>query len=313
MLHVVNATASDKALIVKGALSQSGDFFDIQDSSGTSQFKVDANSAVTIAGDLTVDTNTFKVDSTNNAVGINGNAIAGYGLRIASTGAGTGTTGAAVLLNGTVVSTMLNYRGVFQAPIYPAAMTASTSYQYLATSGVVPADSSIGTVVGFRAEDTLSSPPTGGTAVVTNTYAFQGAIATSGTTRYNLYMSGTAQNYLAGNLGIGVTVPTSKLHVVGSFSRGAPVTKTADFTLADTENWIICNGTAGIVVTLPAASTQVGREISLKNIAAFTVTSLTANVVPLAGGTAGTAILPATAGSWAKLVSNGTSWVIMQS
>jgi len=99
---------------------------------------------------------------------------------------------------------------------------------------------------------------------------------------------------------------------LSSFSRGAPVTKTASFTLANTENWIICNGTASITVTLPGASTQVGREISLKNIAAFTVVSASSNVVPLTGGAAGTAIL-ATAGTWATLVSDGTNWIIMQS
>jgi len=118
---------------------------------------------------------------------------------------------------------------------------------------------------------------------------------------------------VTGTVGIGIAVPTSKLHVVGSFSRGAPVTKTANFTLADSENWIICNGTGSITVTLPAASTQVGREISLKNIAAFTVVSASSNVVPLVGGAAGTAILPATAGSWVTLVSDGTNWIIMQS
>jgi len=117
---------------------------------------------------------------------------------------------------------------------------------------------------------------------------------------------------VTGTVGIGIAIPTSKLHVVGSFSRGAPVTKTASFTLADTENWIICNGAASITVTLPAASTQVGREISLKNIAAFTVVSASSDVVPLTGGAAGTAIL-ATAGTWATLVSDGTNWIIMQS
>ena len=133
------------------------------------------------------------------------------------------------------------------------------------------------------------------------------------TDRWNLYMSGTANNYLAGNTGIGVSVPTSKLHVVGSFSRGAPVTETTNFTVVDTDNWLICNGTATITATLPAASTQVGREITIKTIAAFTVVSASSNIVPLAGGAAGTAILPATAGAWAKLVSDGTNWIIMQS
>jgi len=101
--------------------------------------------------------------------------------------------------------------------------------------------------------------------------------------------------------------------ITGSFGRGAPVTKTTSFTLAATENWIICNGAGSITVTFPAASLWTGREVMIKTIAAQTVVSASSNVVPLAGGAAGTAILPATAGAWATLVSDGSSWVIMQS
>ena len=97
----------------------------------------------------------------------------------------------------------------------------------------------------------------------------------------------------------------------GSIGRGAPVTKTGNFTLAIAENWIVCNGTATITATLPAASSWTGREVMLKTIAAFTVVSASSNVVPLAGGAAGTAILAATAGKYATLVSDGTNWIIM--
>lgn len=93
--------------------------------------------------------------------------------------------------------------------------------------------------------------------------------------------------------------------------RGAPATKTGDFTLLDTENWVICNGTGSITVTLPTASSWAGREIMIKTIAAQTVVSASSNVVPLAGGAAGTDILAATAGKWATLVSDGTNWIIM--
>jgi hypothetical protein len=93
---------------------------------------------------------------------------------------------------------------------------------------------------------------------------------------------------------------------------GPPITKTGNFTLSDTENRIICNGTGTITVTLPAASSWTGREVMIKTIAAFTVVSASSNVVPLAGGAAGTAILAATAGAWATLVSDGTNWIIMQ-
>lgn len=116
----------------------------------------------------------------------------------------------------------------------------------------------------------------------------------------------------AGNVGIGTSAPLNKLDIVGSFGRGAPVTKTGNFTLAATENWIICNGAGTITVTFPAASLWTGREVMIKTIAAQTVVSASSNVVPLTTATAGTAILAATAGSWATLVSDGTNWVIMQ-
>jgi hypothetical protein len=115
----------------------------------------------------------------------------------------------------------------------------------------------------------------------------------------------------AGDVGIGTSSPVNRLQVNGSFGRGAPVTKTANFTLADTENWIICNGAGSITVTFPAASSWTGREVMIKTIAAQTVISASSNVVPVDGSAAGTAILAATAGKWATLVSDGTNWIIM--
>lgn len=91
----------------------------------------------------------------------------------------------------------------------------------------------------------------------------------------------------------------------------APVTKTGNFTLGSNENEVICNGTATITITLPAASSWGGRKVRIKTIAAFTVVSASSNVVPLAGGAAGTAILAATAGKYAELVSDGSNWVVM--
>jgi hypothetical protein len=101
--------------------------------------------------------------------------------------------------------------------------------------------------------------------------------------------------------------------VNGAFGRVVPVTKTADFTVATNENWLINNKTGSpCVVTLPAASSFTGREIMLLNYQAQTVVSASANVVPLVGGAAGTAILSANAGRWATLVSDATNWLIMQ-
>jgi hypothetical protein len=100
--------------------------------------------------------------------------------------------------------------------------------------------------------------------------------------------------------------------ITGAIGRGAPVTKTANFSLGIAENWVICNGTGTITATLPAASSWTGREVMIKTIAAFTVISASSNVVPLAGGAAGTAILAATGGKYATLVSDGTNWIIME-
>ena len=91
----------------------------------------------------------------------------------------------------------------------------------------------------------------------------------------------------------------------------APLTKTGNFTVGSGETNFICNGGASITVTLPTASTNTGRVLVIKNIAAFTVVSASANVVPLAGGAAATAILAAVAGRFATLVSDGTNWITM--
>lgn len=96
-------------------------------------------------------------------------------------------------------------------------------------------------------------------------------------------------------------------------TNNAPVTKTASFTLGDDENYVICNGTGSITVTLPAASSAAGREVRIKTIAAQTVVSASSNVKPIDSNTAGTAILAGTAGTWALLVSDGTNWVVMAS
>lgn len=109
-----------------------------------------------------------------------------------------------------------------------------------------------------------------------------------------------------------LVTPNIGVATATSLQRQTPVTKTLAFTVAANENWIICNGAGSITVTLPAAASFIGREIMIKTIAAQTVVSASSNVVPLAGGAAGTAILAASAGAWATLVSDGTNWIIMQ-
>ena len=91
-------------------------------------------------------------------------------------------------------------------------------------------------------------------------------------------------------------------------------TKTADFNVEDNERWIINNKSGSTcTVTLPTPSAWGGRQITIKNLQAQTVVSASSNVVPIGSATAGTAILPATVGTWATLVSDSTNWVVMAS
>ncbi len=99
----------------------------------------------------------------------------------------------------------------------------------------------------------------------------------------------------------------------GSFGRRTPVTRTNDFTVDTNENWLIVNNASSTTVTLPNPTNWSGREIMIKTIRASAVVSASSNVVPQTTATAGTAILPATDGAWATLVSDGTDWIIMQS
>lgn len=100
----------------------------------------------------------------------------------------------------------------------------------------------------------------------------------------------------------------------GALASSSPVTKTADFTVADTETFLINNkASTACLVTLPAAASWPGRILVFKTVQALAITSASSNVIPAAGGAAGTAIVAGTAGSWALLVSNGTAWVIMAS
>ena len=108
-------------------------------------------------------------------------------------------------------------------------------------------------------------------------------------------------------------VDTAAITAAINAASSAPVTKTADFTVADNETWLI-NNTSGstCTVTLPTASAWTGRYLTFKNLQAQTLVSASSNVVLIDGTVAGTAILLAVVGNWATMVSDGTNWVIMQ-
>lgn len=99
---------------------------------------------------------------------------------------------------------------------------------------------------------------------------------------------------------------------LNSYTTSIPVTVTsATYSVLSTDSMIIANRAGTVTLTLLSAVTYAGRWLRVKTIQNQTVVSNSSDVVPLAGGAAGTAILSGTAGKWATLQSNGTSWEIM--
>lgn len=104
----------------------------------------------------------------------------------------------------------------------------------------------------------------------------------------------------------------TNVNATGYLATGTPVTQTGTTgTVGANDGSIIVNASGPFTETLPVAANFPGRWLHVKSIAAQTIVSASSNVVPLAGGAAGTALLTSGAGKWANLQSDGTNWVVM--
>jgi hypothetical protein len=153
--------------------------------------------------------------------------------------------------------------------------------------------------------------PTTGTVTsvsVVSANGLAGTVATA-TTTPAITLTTSVTGVLKGN---GTAISAAVVNT-DYFAPSAPVTKTADFTVADTEVWLINNKTGSTcTVTLPTASSWTGRVLRFQNYQVQAVVSASSNVVPLTGGAAGTSILLASSGDSATLVSDGTNWLMTQ-
>jgi len=111
-----------------------------------------------------------------------------------------------------------NGLGVFTAPQTAAtAFTMTSAVGYYANDWTKGAGSTITNQHGIY----IDNQTTG-----TNNYGITSAV-TSGATKWNIYASGTASNYFAGNVGIGSTASAAKLHVVSSVAEVVRLERTA--------------------------------------------------------------------------------------
>jgi hypothetical protein len=219
------------------------------------------------------------------SLGIGSLAITGFSLNVGKSITG-GIDSTGINQQGLVLSDVTSSASGFynQLTTQAASFALTTYFHYRTAQGAIGAGSSIGTQIGFHAGSNLVG--------ATINYGFRGAIP-SGTNRWNLYMDGTANNYMAGSLGIGTTSLTNHTLSLGKTITGGTTatainsqgqvqsdvtatalynstfanTQAASFTLGSLVHYIAQQGTFGAGSTV---SFQVGFNVNPSLIGATT-------------------------------------------
>jgi hypothetical protein len=156
--------------------------------------------------------NLFMNGTANNYLagnlGIGSTSLATVNLNIAKNITG-GTTAYGQLIQSQIQNAVTSIAYYFRsfANTQATSFTLTNLFHFRASQGTFGAGSAVTNQYGFEVEDSLTG--------ATNNYGFYGNIAAA-TGRWNIYINGSANNYIAGNLGIGTNNPVSKLDVSGS-------------------------------------------------------------------------------------------------
>jgi hypothetical protein len=225
-------------------------------------------------------------------VGIGSNSFSGYTLRVNKALDNNSHKG--IASEGQVTSGGSTVDYFYTNSSQATAVSTTLLSHYRATQGTYT--SAPTSQAGFNADSTL-------TGAGTNNYGFRGQIA-SATGRWNLFMDGTAQNHLAGNLGIGTgkTIPTCALDVNGLVAQSTANTLAATGTTLATAlaltaaNNVVTSATAGTAfcVSLPNV---VGARIWIFNNTAVALTVFPNSASgTINGGAAGAGVTLAASG-----------------
>ena len=145
----------------------------------------------------------MRIDSAGQ-IGVGGASTAGVNFRLAKSLTGSTNAYSAQTL-GTIQSDVTGAAWGVLAQLNTAAASFSTQTRlFQASQGTIGVGSTLSNQTGFYADASLTG--------ATNNYGFYGNIA-SGANRYNLYMNGTADNYLGGATTINTNSTTDALRI----------------------------------------------------------------------------------------------------
>ena len=199
----------------------------------------DSGSLITLGSDTTI---------SSGALGIGTTDFVAYNLRAKKNITGA-LTAYGIMSDGTIQSDVTNVRMFNSRPTtVDSSFTLPVLSHYLAQQGTFGASSTVTNQYGFLVDTSLIG--------ATNNYGFRGQIP-SGTNRWNIYMDGTADNYLAGNLGIGSSILTGRNLLVSANITGATIS--VGVTSNGTIQSDVSNGRAfSTGVSVAASSTILG-------------------------------------------------------
>ena len=163
----------------------------------------------------------------------------------------------------------------------------------------------IGTVSSVNAKLNLQ-----GTANVSGNVTMLGQLNVAGNTTIDggTFILDSALN----TVGIGAATPNTRLSVSGPLALYPPTkVTTVAYAVTVNDSSLIIDTVANCNVIMPTAATYPGRILYIKNIAARSVNSTSANIKPIDSNTSANSILTNTAGKFAMLQSDGADWVIM--
>ncbi len=259
-------------------------------------------------------------------------AATGTSLSLSSTlAAGASTFSSTVNVSGATTLTTLTASG-------NSTLTTLSAGATTLSSATVSGNQTVGGTLGVTGATTLSSSLTAGTSTltslsVTNNETVGGTLGVTGATSLST-LTASGNSTLTSLTATGaatfsstVTIPTGAglNKVLTSDANGGATwksgytaisTKTDSYTLTLNDNFIIIGSTTatGKTFTLPTASGCEGKEFTIKNLSAYSVSIATTGSQYIIQDNSTITTISATIGiepsnNWIKVISDGTSWI----